>query len=174
MMNNGLGEANSCKSGTPETNMWCWFRSIPQPKGFQTETWEKLGSTSAGIYATLDNALSMGACFIELPRGVIDSQNRFPDYDARLEANCQTPSSPSGSIGATVPVPSPISSTPAPLPTSTSSPAGVSSPSPTRVSSPSPTRVSSPSPTVTTIPSPTATPKPSPSPTSSCFLGIFC
>lgn len=159
MMNNGLGETNSCKAGTPETNMWCWFRSIPQPKGFQTETWKKLGSSSEGIYATLDNALSMGACFIELPRGVIDSENRFPDYDARLEANCQAPASPSGAFASALPVASPIASTPALLPTTTSDPA----------------RAASPSPTVSRTPGPTATsPKASPSPTNTCFLGIFC
>ena len=87
LQNNGLGESDDCGAGTSvDTSVYCYLGSIAGPKGFQTETWERLGGAT-GLYDALDNALSMGANFVELPGGFKDAnQSTLADYDRRLQA----------------------------------------------------------------------------------------
>jgi hypothetical protein len=90
LQNNGLGEDDGCPTGaTPTTDHFCFLASVAPSKGFQTETWERLGGTPTGLYGAIGNGLSMGACFIELPSGFgVSDPATLQMYDSQLTANC--------------------------------------------------------------------------------------
>jgi hypothetical protein len=110
LQNNGWGENDGCPSSqTPDTNAYCYLKAAPQPKGFQSETWSRLGDSIGGTastyqknvqgwYQALENAINMGACFVEAsgndflqapPAGEMPPDPaKLADYDRRLEANC--------------------------------------------------------------------------------------
>ncbi len=93
LQNNGLGEAEGCAAGaTPDTSYWCYLKSAGGPKGFQTETWERLGG-EAGLFAALQNGLAMGANFVELPGGFLAADPvKLTQADQALEAtSCCVP-----------------------------------------------------------------------------------
>ena len=88
LQNNGKGESmtEQCLSTqTPSTSYWCYLDVIDGPKGFQTETWTRLGG-AGGLYDAIDSSLSMGANFLELPSGygAADAAT-LADYDQALE-----------------------------------------------------------------------------------------
>jgi hypothetical protein len=89
LQNNGLGETSSERCTTspvdPLASHWCYLQSIQGPKGFQTETWERLGGAS-GLYSAIQNGLSMGANSLELPGGYTGaSMATLRSYDTDLE-----------------------------------------------------------------------------------------
>jgi hypothetical protein len=88
LQNNGKGESatEQCLSGqTPSTSYWCYLDAVPGPKGFQTETWDRLGGAS-GLYQAIEGSLSMGANFLELPGGYSAADpSTLADYDQALE-----------------------------------------------------------------------------------------
>jgi len=85
--NNGLRPDSSC-SGTPQSNTFCYLQSIAPPKGFQTATLDRLGGTLSGLLQTLDNALTFGAQFVEMPSGFqqFDAAT-LQQYNAKFEAS---------------------------------------------------------------------------------------
>ena len=95
LQNNGWGETEGCPSGElPTTNVYCYLKSVAQPKGYQSETWPRLADTGMtslnGWYSALERAIADGACFIESTDN--NYKNADPAvaaaYDAQLEANC--------------------------------------------------------------------------------------
>ena len=106
IQNNGLGEGDGCPNslgGTGGGPHFCFISSLSQPKGFQTETFEKLGEftgceqSKAGLYAAIENALAMKVSFVELPRisacGGLTGLDfaRLNAADRTLEANAPPP-----------------------------------------------------------------------------------
>jgi hypothetical protein len=127
LQNNGWGENEGCPTGgRPDTNVYCYLRTVAAPKGFQSETWARLGDSKggdsgAGWIAALQRAVDYGACFVE------STDNRYrevdpqiaAELDRRLAANC----------GVTAPLPLPLvkpplapAVAPAPTPTAASVP----------------------------------------------------
>jgi hypothetical protein len=88
LQNNGTGTDAGCRGrGAPDSSHFCYLASIAGPKGFQTRTMPRLGGTEAGLLKTLDNALQMGANFVELPSGYQKfSQTKLKEYDTKLRA----------------------------------------------------------------------------------------
>ncbi len=93
LQNNGLGETSSERCNLspvdPAASYWCYLKSVAGPKGFQTETWDRLadgGGTGAnGLYLAIDNALSMGANSLELPGGYTGAdKTKLRTYDTSL------------------------------------------------------------------------------------------
>jgi hypothetical protein len=93
LQNNGLGESSSDRCNLnpvdPAASYWCYLKSVDGPKGFQTETWDRLaeggGTGENGLYMALDNALSMGANSVELPGGYSNADKaRLLSYDTSL------------------------------------------------------------------------------------------
>ena len=71
LQNNGKGASSTeqcLSSQSPSTSYWCYLDAVPGPKGFQTETWARLGGAT-GLYQAIEGSLSMGANFLELPGG---------------------------------------------------------------------------------------------------------
>lgn len=96
LQNNGWGENEGCPPGeTPETNVYCYLAAVDGPKGYQSETWSRLGeslegNSLAGWYRALERAIATGACFVESTDNQYRqaSPARMAEYDRRLEANC--------------------------------------------------------------------------------------
>lgn len=90
LQNNGLGADEGCPLGnTWHTHHYCFLAWVLPSKGFQTETWERLGGTPEGLYRAIDMALDMNACFVELPSGyTAASPDTLTTYDTRLSGNC--------------------------------------------------------------------------------------
>jgi len=86
--NNGLGENDKCTSDAAvPPNEFCWLARDKGPKGFQTETWVKLGGNQAGLFSAIQNGLGMGANFIEMPSGYEGADNTaLGAYDTQIEA----------------------------------------------------------------------------------------
>lgn len=86
--NNGLGENDKCTSDAAvPPNEFCWLARDKGPKGFQTETWVKLGATQAGLFSAIQNGLGMGANFVEMPNGYQEADNaQLGNYDVQIEA----------------------------------------------------------------------------------------
>lgn len=86
LQNNGTG-ADARPRGAKDANHFSFLAAIEGPKGFQTRTLQRLGNTEAGLYQTLENALSMGANFVELPSGFQKcNPARLKEFDAKLRA----------------------------------------------------------------------------------------
>ncbi len=94
LQNNGWGETDACL-GVPVDNVYCYLKNdVRRPKGFQSETWSRLGDSGTtslqGWYNILENAIQTGACFVESS----DNQYKQADpavlasYNQRLKANC--------------------------------------------------------------------------------------
>lgn len=68
LQNNGLGEpaGDNCTVGAPGS-YWCYIKSWPGPRGFQTESWPRLGSSGANLKLAIQHGLDMRALFVELP-----------------------------------------------------------------------------------------------------------
>jgi hypothetical protein len=105
LQNNGLGETTSdtctggagCDLSNPDSCYFCYIASYPGPKGFQTENNANLNlpMVPKNLYQAIENGISMGAQFIELP-GLYDEGtdwSRLKCYDKALEqgtpANCE-------------------------------------------------------------------------------------
>jgi hypothetical protein len=85
IQNNGLGGDDGCVPG--EAEMWCWLSELEPPKGTQTEGDNKLAEEGFTVHDAIDQALDLGACFVE--------HNQFGDdpslarsLDAQLKNNC--------------------------------------------------------------------------------------
>ena len=85
IQNNGLGGDDGCESD--EAEMWCWLAELSPPKGAQTEGDTKLELDGFTVHDAIDQALELGACFVE--------HNQFGDdaslaraADDQLKANC--------------------------------------------------------------------------------------
>jgi hypothetical protein len=87
LQNNGLGESDRSPSGaTAATNVYCYLGAAAPPKGFQSETLERLGG-EAGFYSAVANAVGMGANFVEAPSGYTQFDvERLRQADEALEA----------------------------------------------------------------------------------------
>jgi hypothetical protein len=96
LQNNGWGESDGCpEGGTVDTNVYCFLRDVAPPKGFQSETWRRLGSSNGGDSATgwltaLRRAIDLGACFVESTDNGYRRADAVAaaDLDRRLAANC--------------------------------------------------------------------------------------
>lgn len=139
IQNNGLGEDEGCptrtgtKVGGPQ---YCYIASIGQPKGFQSETFPKLGGAEScakgkeGLFAALGNASAMKASFVELP-GIPSNcggltgldQTRLANVDKALEDAVPPPTTTTtGVVTTTTTSTVPVTTTPpttAPPPTPT-------------------------------------------------------
>jgi hypothetical protein len=93
LQNNGTGADAGCpNNGTPDSHHFCYLAAIQGPKGFQTRTLQRLGGNEEGLLKTLDNAVRMGANFIELPSGYQKySQDKIKEYDTKLRATKMAP-----------------------------------------------------------------------------------
>jgi hypothetical protein len=92
LQNNGLGAspAEGCPD-PPSNTIYCYLKSAPHPKGYQSETWVKLGS-ELGLFTAVQNGLNAGAAFIELPNipnnGIRNlSLDTLRSKDRQLECN---------------------------------------------------------------------------------------
>ena len=89
LQNNGLGETDGCPDGQrPSTNVYCFLGEDPGPKGFQTETWRNLNSSPDDLVRTIETAVSLGACYVELPDGYREADELLAPFDRQLEAAC--------------------------------------------------------------------------------------
>jgi hypothetical protein len=91
IQNNGLGPDDGCTVSPPDpkSNYWCYIAAYPGPKGFQTENPKNLGIpvTHEKLYKAIENGISMGANFIELPKGYDTdaSKSVLACFDENLE-----------------------------------------------------------------------------------------
>jgi len=105
LQNNSLSESDGCPAGgTEATNYpYCQIAQYAGPKGFQTETFVRLGGTGSapaatfadsanGLYSALGHADQMGANFVELSGLGHDAliqldAAKLHSYDSALRAN---------------------------------------------------------------------------------------
>ncbi|HEX2052649.1 MAG TPA: hypothetical protein VHJ78_02845 [Actinomycetota bacterium] len=88
VQNNGLGGGEGCRAGGQGSGThFCWLASAAPPKGFQTEGGTRLESRGFTELDAVEQAIEMGACFVEHNRFRGDPK-QVERYDERLRENC--------------------------------------------------------------------------------------
>ncbi len=88
VQNNGLGGNEGCRrDDEPDGSHFCWLVNAEPPKGFQTEGDNRLTSRGFSVLDAVDQAVGMGACFVEHNQ-FGDDPRRAEVYDRRLKDNC--------------------------------------------------------------------------------------
>lgn len=89
VQNNGLGGNERCRPGDDAGDShFCWIADAAPPKGFQTEGGSRLRSRGYSPLDAVEQAIGMGACFVEHNR-FDDDPERARTYDERLKDNCR-------------------------------------------------------------------------------------
>lgn len=87
VQNNGLGGDEGCYPESASSAHFCWLAGAASPKGFQTEGEVRLRTRGFTVYDAIDQALEMGACFVEHNRFAGDPK-MVESYNRRLTDNC--------------------------------------------------------------------------------------
>lgn len=89
VQNNGLGGDEGCSEAGGDSN-FCWLAAAAPPKGFQTEGGARLGARGFTVLDAVEEAVGMGACFVEHNR-FDEDPDRARYYDRVLKENCSAP-----------------------------------------------------------------------------------
>jgi hypothetical protein len=85
LQHNHLSPSDGCAPDGGGAEDSCFIAEYPGPRGFQTQAYAKI-STPQLLYATLDDALSLHANFVEIPQSCpgADDVATLAAYDAKL------------------------------------------------------------------------------------------